>query len=220
MTWTKINLKSVALLVLAVALVFSWRSCINERDAKDNAIRTIGARDTILQVVWDKYGRQRSTLQEREMTLQVVQQAHDSEMIALRAEFGAKIKNLQSRTVVHVVTTDTVYTTVHDTVRPDGVEGKRFLFTDEWARINGTLFDTTAALDYAIRTGVILDRTWKRPGFLKRKELYLDITMTNPHTTLMNVQTFVIKPDPKKWWETDGAKCGASFLAGYFARGK
>lgn len=155
------------------------------------------------------------------MTLDVLQNAHDSEVVALRAEFGKKLKDLQSRTVVHTITRDTVFTVVHDTVRPDGTEGKKFAFADDWTSINGALFDTSVTLDYAFRTGVTLDRLWKRPpGLFKRKELYLDITMSNPHATLENVQTFVIKPDPKKWWETDAAKCGASFIAGYLARGK
>ncbi len=202
--------------VLAVMCFLAMRQCASNGQERDDAIRTIGHRDTVIDVFWDKMGRQHNIIREREMSVQVLEESHDSELVALRADYEGKLKNLQSRTVVRVVTTDTVQTVVHDTIRPDGEKGRTFEYSDEWARIHGSLFDTTASLAYAFRTGVTLDRMWKRPKWYKRKELYLDVRMDNPHAMLQNVQTFVITPERKKWWQTDLAKCLGSFALGQY----
>lgn len=205
---------------LVVALILSVRSCAGNRNATVRAITAMGRTDSILDVYVDLHGREHSLLVERDFTLAELEYSHDSEMVALRADLGKKIKDLQSRTVVHTVTRDTVITTVHDTVRNGVDTGQVFQYTDEWATIHGSVFDTTATLDYAFRDGVSLDRTWTRPKWYKRKELTLDVTMLNPHAHLEGIQTYVIKPDPVPWYGTRGFQITAGFMAGFILGSK
>ena len=208
---------------LVIALLLSWRSCVSYKSEGERALDDLGRKDTVLRVFYDKLQRQHSIVVEREFDLKTLEHAKDSEIVALRADFNGRLERLQSRLTVYVRTTDTVRTLYHDTVvvTESGVDtGQVFMYHDDWADISGLLTNGETILSYSFRTGLTVDRKWEREKWWKKKHVVLDITMQNPHARVEQVQTFVVRQDPKKWYETDLAKCAGSFALGYYLGGK
>ena len=208
---------------LVMALLLSWRSCASYKSAGERVLDDLGKRDTVLRVFYDKLQRQHSVIKEREFDLKTLESTKDSEIVALRNDFNGRLENLQSRLTVYVRTTDTVRTAYHDTIvttEAGSDTGHVFMYEDEWSTINGLLLNGETLLNYSFRAGITVDRKWERERWWKRKHAVLDITMQNPNARLESVQTFVVRPDPKRWYETDLAKCAGSFALGYYLGGR
>ena len=108
-----------------------------------------------------------------------------------------------------------------DTIRIKGDSvnyflGHTFEWTNNYLTLNGTL-DQDLKMDfkYQYKSDFGITTYWKRPSLFKRKELMVNMLMTDPNARATELNSVVIKPDPPKFYQTTGFKIGIGVVGGF-----
>lgn len=130
----------------------------------------------------------------------------DSMLMALEKKLVGRLKNVESHTEI-IATEIRKFNIPVTTTIQDGDTIQEFHFSDEWIpRLDGKIKDGNLILDYEIKQGFDVQRSWKKmEGLWKPKELVIYVTATNPHVRTDKVQTFHFV-DKIPWWERKGTR--------------
>jgi len=97
--------------------------------------------------------------------------------------------------------------TIYDTLLINGIDSsfvKKFNYNTTYLDFNGIIYPSYMDFNYTYLIDFTNVSYWKRTGFLKQKELVLDISFPDPNAKLISAQNIVIKPEPRKfyqkWW--------------------
>jgi hypothetical protein len=115
------------------------------------------------------------------------------------------LKNLNSYLKGQLTIAGEGSTTIHETTyitNTDTIYAKTFNYKNDYLDFSGTIHKSKLDFSYTYRTDFQYVTYWKRPGFLKQKELVMDFSLNDPNAMLTSAQTINIKPDPKKFYET------------------
>lgn len=126
-------------------------------------------------------------------------------------------RNLIAHFELHATTSGTVKAPVIRAPEDTCIGLPRFFeYRDKYLSMRG-LIDTVALIDYEIANPLGITYAWRRPGFLKKKELTVQIRAENPATTVGAVQVITIAQPRKRWYETRAFAFGLGFVAGVAA---
>jgi len=99
----------------------------------------------------------------------------------------------------------------------DTLPSKKFGYDNGFLILNGIIHKNTLDFTYKYSTDFTYVTFWKRPGFLKQKELVMDFSIGDPNAILTSAQTIYIKPEPKKFYEKNWFWGLAAFSIGLIA---
>lgn len=153
-------------------------------------------------------------------TINTLIASRGDEMKALKKQVGNLNHLVEvNKTVIRSVAT--VTTVLRDTIiyRDRAIHAKTFDWHDRWLNISGTI-DDSLHLNYVYSDSISRVLFYKRTGNLWNKMfgpkvLVEQVNTTNPNTTFPMMTTYLIKPEPKQWYQTRGFQLSLSFAAGY-----
>ncbi len=113
----------------------------------------------------------------------------------------------------------TIYiTTSSDTSRK--INAKKFSFNNGYLKLNQIYNPLTDSLstnyDYKVDFELLNYRSGRKFLFLGKRELIADVRLSDPNAKMTDVKSVVIKPPPKKWYQTNLFKYGVGFLTGSY----
>ncbi|HEU4608695.1 MAG TPA: DUF6549 family protein [Chitinophagaceae bacterium] len=131
-----------------------------------------------------------------------------------------KAKDLLQHTVAVLQSQGAIKVPVHDTLywpsfSDTPVLAKNFTYADSFLSLDGELYQNNVMLNYSVTNPIAITTKWQRPKWYKRKQLDVDIVTLNPHTTVGNVQSYVIKQPPKRFYETRAFAFAIGAAAGF-----
>jgi hypothetical protein len=134
---------------------------------------------------------------------------------------------LVSRINIGTTTSGSIAAARRDTViiEKGGVEVKatKFEYSDRWLRLRGVNMPDSTHIQYSVDN--IQKTTWKyerenKLKFWRAKHLVFEIESENPSTTVNKVQTIVVQPERKKFYETQWFSGLVGVAAGFYLRGR
>lgn len=212
--------KNATIILLLVALILSQVQGCKQRASLTHAAVTLASAEGSLREYRDKEGRLRYELQEAELTMAMLRAAKDSEIVAMREDYGKRLRDLRSRTVIHVEASGHIEAPLTDPEPgeanlPADTVARSFEHTSEYMDIRGTVYPDKVSMQYTSRVGLTVDRRWQRAGLFRPKEAVIDIRLHDPNARMVGVTNYTITADPPPWYATRAFQIAASFTAGY-----
>lgn len=162
----------------------------------------------------DKDGKSRARAIVAESNLEVAKSALEDELTTLAKEISGlkkNLKNLESYISVGLTTLGTATAILRDTVLiRDSVTHnvKAFGWMDKWAKIDGTIQDTTVNLEYKVRDSLTFTTYYQSNGLFKPRSLMMDAISHNPNSAITGIKNVKITSLKRR-------RPRLSFYAGY-----
>lgn len=154
--------------------------------------------------VWkNKAGESQAEIKNAHVTISVLKQQQGKDIQDLREAqktiSGLKkdLSNLQSSTSVSVSTIDTIITILRDTIIINGQPARAFAYSDKWTKLNGYFLRDSVHVNLKVDDDLQVVQFWRRPGFLKSRELYTDVISKNPHSEVTKLKTTSVRQPVK-----------------------
>jgi hypothetical protein len=94
---------------------------------------------------------------------------------------------------------------------------KPFGVTTSWYSLSGKVFDEGLIVDsLSVKNEITTNIGWKRDKWYKKKYAVVEIKSKNPHTQIVGVQNVTVRPDRKKFYETNAFKVGVGIVGGFY----
>lgn len=187
----------VAILAMVVLTVAKFEGMRTERDS----YKSLADAQVKEVKYWkDKEGLSHARAQAAEASTKAILDIHNAEMQDLRKQVSGlnkNLSNLKSYISTRVSTSDTIFTTLHDTVynnRPV----KAFSYKDDWTVINGTLFQDSVKIKYQVTDSLTFVTYYKKQGLFKPKRLMVDGISYNPHSRITGLKNITVAQPPRK----------------------
>lgn len=217
--------REIAIVVLLIGLMISVRSC---KVNNDHAFVSSTKYDSAYNVAHyyknkkDELVAQVSTHELTIKNLKEYGEQLDFDNATLKQQVGS-LKNLTAFWKGKAGMRDTVTVVLHDTTFVDKngntVAANDFKWNNKFLYLNGLIsnHEITIGYDYNVDFSITAYRKskkgfWKPPG-----QLVTDIIFSDPNFRITEFKGFVVKEEPKKWFQTTGAKIGFGVLVGGYA---
>lgn len=189
--------KNIAIVILAVALLFSWKSCKNNLDLKNSAIASLNDSTKHYRNKLGTITAEKNILEVSNKDFKKIVAQMGSNYEKLSSEFS-RIKHMT--VIKQEVRIDTVPVPFEVPV-PFDFERKGN-YDSEWLKFNYlTNQNGNTFSDFIIPNEQTVLNGFKRKWFLGRQTLKTDVTNTNPYIVTTDVQTIEVVV-PKRFYDT------------------
>lgn len=220
----KIKLISIALnIVLAILVFTSIRSCTINKDTISTLSASYDSAYHKAEYYENKNGELIGQVKTHELTIDqwkdhAEQLGFDKDKLKMD---NTKLKNLVAHWQGKAAMKDTIKTTLYDTVYVDNgipTVGRAFDWNNKYLFVNGVvdleLKNITIGYQYDVDFSLTAYRKpqrgfWKPPG-----QLVADIYFSDPNFKVSTFKGFIVKEEPKKWYQTTGFKIGVGAIGG------
>lgn len=204
-------LNIVFLLVIVFLALLLLRTC-NKKDHLKNFEDMYNASQDTLHTTRDVLGRETAS--------KAILYGDVDNLKKINKELAAQVnKNTISATIIRS-STGGVFTSTTTITRYDTVFKQDTLivlypeyhtrYENQWENFDITATKDTFLVNYKVFNKFSIKQEWKRDGLFKPKKPIISVFNENPHTSSIDIQSFVLKENkPKKW-----AIFGTGVLAG------
>ncbi len=216
-------------ILIALWLVFTVRSCMSIKDSRQSLRENLKSLNDSAVYYKDKYGKEHARVNQVELSKKDASILFGKEIERITSELKIKEKQIKYYTSIKKETEGTFESKL-DTVWKDSLvykDGEKVLvpyieyvgttYKDKWLDFKGKFTDSSFKANYSISDSLTIVSYWKRKGFLSlgKKELYLDISSSNPNTKIINIDNFKISEEKVKRFGI-GPQAGFQFSNGSF----
>lgn len=134
-----------------------------------------------------------------ETTLEVLEKSHQIDIEAYERQIKdiKRSSNIQGITITTTTTNGHFITPVKPILNIECNHKFKLYYEDEWSIFNGLYDSGIFELDYSVGDSISYVSYWKRPGFLKKKQLFNQGISHNPNTQITGLKDIRIKiPKP------------------------
>ncbi len=213
----------ILIAILAIAFFASVRSCSINEDNTSIALHKADSSFLTAKYYENKNGELIGQVSTHELTIKQYKEYGEQlgfDNQSLKME-NKKLKNLVAHWQGEASMRDTFRVTLYDTVTVrDGkpIPGRGFNWNNKYLFIDGVidlgLKNITIGYSYDVDFSLTAYRKpqrgfWKPPG-----QLVADIYFSDPNFKVTTFKGFVVKEEPKRWYQTTGAKIGFGVVGG------
>lgn len=221
--------KDLLLASLILTVIFGAVAIYFFSDRQNTQIRglqfELDSTRKVLEIWQGQDGKQRAQTNVSQADIASLQASQRADIAELRKELGRAFKGLESVTKAQIVTSDSGKSYVTDTLiitkivnGADTIAAKAFNVSDKWLKLKGVITKETLDYSYSIKNDIQLLTFYEKPKGIKNifKPSILKVRMIaeNPNTNFNSLQTIVVKPPAKKWYQTKGFIFGVGIIAG------
>lgn len=194
----------VLILILAVALVLSVRSCKNQKELVTLEKNSHDSTFHQAEQVKLKTGEQAFRIQTLEATVHELQGqdiVSEVDKIRLREQIG-NLNHLVAFWKGSVRATDTITAILHDTIYIDGrgakVDSKYLKWASKYLSIDGLIHGDSVKIDYSYKVDFSLTAYRKGQNLFNRGQLVTDVVFSDPNMKVNRFEGMVIREPPPK----------------------
>jgi len=123
-------------------------------------------------------------------------------------------RNISNIPMIEEIVSDTTINEGGEVIVID-TKTQTFDFKDDYLEFDGKIMGGELFFNYMYNVDFSVTTFWKPTGFLKPKDLVIDVVFKDPNARVLDLKSIVIKPERKKFYETTWFKVGVGFVGGY-----